>query len=129
MADLSEDSLPPEERVVANLGLEESAHRIGAQKTAINAAITMSVLLLMAAIVMAGCMLWLIAKDSSIHWHSSVLVAALTIPPPVIMVAVLRAVFQTAQKDKEEKSEATPWPAQEVVKELIKALKDSAMKP
>ena len=123
MADLSEDSLPPEERVVANLGLEESAHRIGAQKTAINAAITMSVLLLMAAIVMAGCMLWLIAKDSSIHWHSSVLVAALTIPP------VLRAVFQTAQKDKEEKSEATPWPAQEVVKELIKALKDSAMKP
>ena len=49
MADLSEDSLPPEERVVANLGLEESAHRIGAQKTAINAAITMSVLLLMAA--------------------------------------------------------------------------------
>ena len=58
MADLSEDSLPPEERVVANLGLEESAHRIGAQKTAINAAITMSVLLLMAAIVMAGCMLW-----------------------------------------------------------------------
>ena len=49
MADLSEDSLPPEERVVANLGIEESAHRIGAQKTAINAAITISVLLLTAA--------------------------------------------------------------------------------
>ena len=128
MADLSEDSLPAQEKAVANLGIEESAHRIGAQKTAINAAITMSVLLLMAAIAMAGCMLWLTAHDSSIHWHSSILVAALTIPPTVIMVAVLRSVFQITQKDKEEKSEATPWPAQEVVKELIKALKQSAMK-
>jgi len=88
----------------------------------------MSVLLLVAAIVMAGCMLWLIAHDSSIHWHSSILVAALTIPPTVIMVAVLRSVFQTTQKDKEEKNEPTSWPAQEVVKELIKALKESAMK-
>ena len=37
MADLSEDSLPPEERVVANLGLEESAHRIGAQADSVRA--------------------------------------------------------------------------------------------
>ena len=130
MADLSSGNLSTPDREFANLGIAESAHRIGTQKTVLNAALALSTVMFMTAILMALCMLYLIAENPQIHWHSSILVAALTIPPTVVMVAVLRAVFRDAQKDKEkpEKEEATPWPAQEVTKELIKAVREAATK-
>lgn len=130
MADLSSEKLSTADQEFVNLGIAESAHRIGTQKSVLNAALALSTVLFMAAIFMALCMLYLIANNPQIHWHSSILVAALTIPPTVVMVAVLRAVFRVAQKDQEkpEKEESTSWPTQEVAKELISAVREAATK-
>lgn len=126
--DLSADSLSQIDREVANLGLIESSHRRSAQDTAVSAAITVSVLMFMTAVFLAGCLVYLIAQNPQIHWHSSILIAALTIPPTVMMVTVIRAVFQNSQQEKDEKPEPTPWPVQEAGKELIKAMKEAVTK-
>lgn len=102
-SDLSGAALPP--TLVKNraaLGLEEHSHRIGLQRTVANSALTFVALLFIVAVVYGGVILYLLMGDPSrsVHWHASILVAAFVVPPTVVLVAVLRAVYAATEDEK-----------------------------
>lgn len=116
--DLSQGALSAMEVATANLGLEEHAHRINLQRTLANSALAFVALLFMCAAGFTGVLIYLIAGDSGgeIHWHASILAAAFVVPPTIIMVALLRAVYSKSEK------ESDPAPALAFIKEVLSSI-------
>lgn len=120
-ADLSEGKLGQRDLWLANLGLEEHAHRIGQQKTVANAAISLAVVLYIAAMTFGGVLLYILATSpnpGSMHWHASLIVAAFVVPPTVLIVAVLRGAYKTEPGAKD------TAPILDLFKEAAKILRD-----
>ena len=100
--DLSMDDLDHAETAKTNLGLEEQLHRRGLQQSAFSAGLAFAALLFMVAVFFGGCLLFQLNKQPGMHWHASVLVAAFIVPPIVIYLSILKAVYK---KDMGESSE------------------------
>ena len=126
--DFSAGNLPKNDIDTLNLGISESRHRIGVQTSVFQAVLTFSAMMYMATMAVTACLVYMLAENPGIHWHASLLIAALAVPPTVMMVALLRAVFQT-EKEKQEKDDRAVFPAHEMIKEIAKGLKDAVSKP
>lgn len=125
--DFSAGTLQRSEIATVNLGISESQHRIGSQKTVFGAVVTFSAIMFAAAVGVTVVLVYLLSSNPNIHWHVSLLVATLAVPPTVMMVALLRAVSQT-EKEKQDKDDKPVFPAHELVKEVAKGLKDAVAK-
>ena len=119
--DMSAGTLTHEGRRLANLGLEEHSHRLNLQRTVASSALAFAALFFMAAIVFGGVLAYKLAGDdgAKIHWHASILVAAFVVPPTVILIALLRAVYDAgAPKD----TDGDAAPALAFIKEVLSSV-------
>lgn len=82
-----------------NLGLKEHQHRIGLQRSAFSGAMSLAMILMMAALVIAFCAMHLYASSDKFDWHATLLVGALVAPATFIMVGLLRAAFPRQKGD------------------------------
>lgn len=73
----------------------------------------------MCAALFTGILIYLIAGDRGheIHWHASILAAAFVVPPTIIMVALLRAVYSSKLE-----KESDPAPALAFIKEVLSSI-------
>lgn len=103
--DLSLGDLPDNvARTKVGLGLEEHSHRLRLQTSVTNSALSFVALLFLVAVFFGGALLYLLVEKPgwNIHWHASILVAAFVVPPTVVLVAILRAVYSPKEGEKEQ---------------------------
>lgn len=121
--DLSADNLPKRDVKTIPLGLDEQAHRFSTEKTLFSSAIGIAVLLYMTAIVMGVCLMVALQTHPNIHWHVSVLIAAFIVPPTVIFVSLIRAVYRkpdAAVAEDDNQPEESALPALDMMKDFAK---------
>lgn len=116
MVDLSKADVSEDDKRLADLGLEEHAHRIGLQRQVFSFALAAACILLISAIVVAACSLHLYATKDKFDWHVILLLGAFVIPMTVIAVAAMRAAFRKDAQDHDE----TSMPSWDVIKDFIK---------
>lgn len=121
--DLSQGDVPNAESTTIDLGLNEQKHRFSTEKTLFSSAIGIAVLLYMTAIFFGFCLMVALQTHPDIHWHVSILIAAFIVPPTVIFVSLIRAVYRkpdvvTAEEDG--KSVDTGLPALDMMKDFAK---------
>jgi len=118
--DLSDGGLNEQDAKQTNLGLQEQLHRRSMQQTAFSAGLSFAAVLFMVAVFFGGCLLMQLSRHPSMHWHASVLVAAFVIPPTVIFMSVLRAVY----KRDGDRPEDVDLPVADLAKNIVNQLFD-----
>ena len=121
--DLSSDNLQKRDVKIIPLGLDEQAHRFSTEKTLFSSAISVAVLLYMTAIVMGVGLVVALQRHPDIHWHVSLLVASFIVPPTVIFVSLIRAVYKKPEKaaaENDDKPEDSSLPALGMMKDFAK---------
>lgn len=116
--DLLSGALSDREKAPLDKGLQELSLFLKLRQSLFSSAISLSVILYMTAIVIAGAMVYMLNKNSDIHWHASLLVAAFVIPPTVIILALMRGVFKSNTQDQD----STGLPAADLVKDVYKEI-------
>lgn len=123
-ADLSAGYVPPKVLSEDSLGLTEQRHRHGLQQSIFSCAITVAVVLYISAIVFAGFVLLKSAPGQlGADWHSSLLAGAFIVPPTVMMIVLIRAVYASANS---KEASADDLPSISLVKEILAIVKDAA---
>lgn len=83
----------------STLGLKEHLHRIDLQRSAFSGALSLAVILMMAAMFLAFVTMYLYATSDKFDWHAALLVGALVAPATFITVGLLRAAFPRPKGD------------------------------
>lgn len=117
--DLSAGEVSPGRRALDSIALQELNHRLALQQSAFSIAVALAFILFIAAIVFAGAVLYTFG-DRDAHWHSSLLAGAFVIPPTVIVLALLRAVYSSKS---DAKSDDSVVPVVNFLKEVVAAFK------
>jgi hypothetical protein len=116
--DLSAGSLTGDEIATANFGLKEFEHRIGQQKTAAATAIAWATLLFMTAMAFGAAFVYALVHEAhNLSWHATILVGAFVVPPTIILVALIKSVYQPEKADGD-----SSVPAISFLKELAAAI-------
>ncbi|ARV18672.1 hypothetical protein AEP_01728 [Curvibacter sp. AEP1-3] len=121
LGDLSDGDLRADVSKSVDLGLEEQKHRFSTEQTLFSSAIGFAVLLYMTAIVMGAVLVFSLQKDPKIHWHVSLLIASFIVPPTVIMVSLIRAVYKKPEKaSSKDETQESALPTLDLVKDFAK---------
>ncbi|PRH14295.1 hypothetical protein [Burkholderia multivorans] len=122
-ADLSQDDVPSPQ--ADNIALEESNHRRRLQNHLFYWGMGFVGVLFLAAIVFAGaivCRYWRSSGDGAVDWHVSAIVGAFVIPPTVVLIALIRAIYEKS----ENKEAGDSLPALNLIKDILIAVKEAA---
>lgn len=125
--DLLSGSVPDLTKKDTDLGIKEHAHRMDMQQSLFSSALAFAALLYMVAVAMGFIMLWMLNEKPSLHWHASILVGAFIIPPTIIVVGLMRALFKE-QKSKDKEDDSTGVPIADICKEVMKKALDGLVK-
>ncbi|MBJ9675224.1 hypothetical protein [Burkholderia gladioli] len=122
--DLSQDPAPAVAPAADNIALQEMVHRTGIQKLIVKCAMGLVATLYLAGIVFACFILrvYYLNPKLIIDWHTSALAGAFVVPPTLIAIALVRAVYKDGGDKKEEES----LPALNLIKEIALAVKEAA---
>lgn len=116
------DPLPKEERATVSLATEAWAHSKSQQLTAFAITATLAVLLYLAATLFAGTALYMALNEYSVDWHTWLIALAFLLPPTILTVALVRAVYPKPSDKNEEGLQSIP--AVKAMTELFKAVKE-----
>jgi hypothetical protein len=119
--DLSQDSENNKQQSVQDtIAYQESADRRSMQLTLFNSAIMLSILMFVFAGILA---IAIVTKDSNkLDWHLPLLAAAFVVPPTLILIAIIRAIYPSSAKSDDKDN----LPALNLVKEIAVAIKEAA---
>lgn len=122
LGDLSEGDVRSDVSNSVDLGLAEQKHRFSTERTLFSSALGFAVLLYMTAIVMGGILVVNLQTHPEIHWHASLLIASFIVPPTVIVVSLIRAVYKKHEKPsaKDDEFEDSALPAFDLMKDFAK---------
>lgn len=123
-SDLSQDNLPPP-TPADNIALQESIHRTRLQWSVFTIAMIVVALLFAAAIGFGSLVVlryYRATDHSPIDWHVSALAGAFVIPPTVILIALIRAIYYKS----EDKTPTESLPALNLIKDILVAVKEAA---
>ncbi|MFM0569129.1 hypothetical protein PQQ88_12450 [Paraburkholderia caledonica] len=119
VGDLSQDDVPAP--AADNIALQESAHRTNLQRHAFLSATGAAMLLYIAAMTFGGLLIYrYCVKGMDIDWHISALAGAFVVPPTVVIIALIRAIYH-----KEEKASGDSLPALNLLKDIAVAVKEA----
>ena len=125
--DLLAGAVPDLQKQQDNTGIEEHEHRLNLQRSLFNSALLFAFLLYMAGIGMGVYLLILLGSNPNIHWHAAILVAAFIAPPTIIILALVRGLFQE-KKDKNNEADSTGVLTADMTKEIMKKGVDMVLK-
>lgn len=119
--DLSQDSENNKQQSVQDtIAYQESTDRRSMQWSLFNSAIMLSVLMFIFAGVLAVA---IVSKDpNKLDWHLPLLAAAFVVPPTLILIAIIRAIYPSSAKSDDKDN----LPALNLVKEIAVAIKEAA---
>ncbi len=119
--DLSQDPPATDTSVMDTLAFQESIDRRSMQRSLFSSAITIALLLFTSAIVLAG---MVIAFHDKVDWHLAVLAGVFIIPPTLIMIAIIKAIYPNSSPKDSTANESLP--ALNLIKEIVIAFKEAA---
>ncbi|MCR4143497.1 hypothetical protein [Alcaligenes faecalis] len=116
------DPLPKEERASVSLATEAWVHSKSQQLTVFSITATLVVLLYLAATLFAGTALYMALSKYSVDWHTWLIALAFLLPPTILTVALVRAVYPKPSDKNEEGLQSIP--AVKAATELLKSIKE-----
>lgn len=116
------DPLPSEERDTVSLEVEGWVHRKSQQLNVFSITATLAILLYLAAAVFAGTALYMALNKYSVDWHTWLIALAFLLPPTILTVALVRAVYPKHSDKNEEGLQSLP--AVKAATELLKSIKE-----
>lgn len=118
--DLSADELSPEQRKASLFAIESMQFQQGQQASAFSIAAAIAVLLYMTAGIFGGAVLYQ-STDKQMDWHTWLIAVSFLLPPTIITVALIRAVYP---KQQEKESAVKSLPAADFFRELFRTMKE-----
>ncbi len=124
LGDLSAGDVRSEVANSVDLGLAEQQHRFSTERTLFSSAISFAVLLYMTAISMGLILMWSLQSHPEIHWHVSLLIASFIVPPTVIVVSLIRAIYRKNEEisGKDEDADESVLPTLDLMKDFAKEI-------
>lgn len=120
--DLSQDTGSKEQSVQDTIAFQESADRRTRQRHLFISTIVISVLLFIFAAFLAGVIVCKATDANKFDWHLPLLAAAFVVPPTLILMAIIRAIYPSSAKADDKDN----LPALNLVKEIAVAIKEAA---
>lgn len=121
--DLSQDSEDNKKQSVQDtIAFQESADRRSMQRSLFNSAISLSVLMFSFAAVLVSVIVYKATDTSKFDWHLPLLAAAFVVPPTLILIAIIRAIYPSSGKSDDKDN----LPALNLIKEIAVAVKEAA---
>ncbi|WP_287880720.1 hypothetical protein [Aquitalea sp.] len=120
--DLSQDIGSNTQSVQDTIAFQESADRRAMQRSLFNSAISLSVLMFSFAAVLAAVIVSKATDANKFDWHLPLLAAAFVVPPTLILIAIIRAIYPSLAKSDDKDN----LPALNLVKEIAVAIKEAA---
>jgi len=122
--DLAGGNLPPKQREDVSLATEAWNFQRSQQGSVFSIVSAMAVLLYMTAATFGVAAFYQTARGTSIDWHTWLIPVSFLLPPTILSVALIRAVYPKPSVKKESDSSLETIPAARLIKECAQLLKE-----